>query len=29
MKKLSKSRKEKISNIDFSKIYNPAEAIKI
>ena len=29
MKKLSKSRKEKISNIDFSKSYNPAEAIKI
>ena len=29
MKKLSKSRKEKISSIDFSKSYNPAEAIKI
>ena len=29
MKKLSKSRKEKISNIDFSKSYSPAEAIKI
>ena len=29
MKKLSKNRKEKISNIDFSKSYNPDEAIKI
>ena len=29
MKKLSKNRKEKISNIDFSKSYNPAEAIKM
>ena len=29
MKKLSKNRKEKISNIDFTKSYNPAEAIKI
>ena len=27
MKKLSKNRKEKISNIDFSKSYNPVEAI--
>jgi len=29
MKKISKNRKEKLSNIDFSKIYNPVEAIKI
>ena len=29
MKKLSKNRKEKIKNIDFSRSYNPAEAIKI
>ena len=29
MKKLSKRRKEKITNIDFSKTYDPAEAIKI
>ena len=29
MKKLSKRRKEKITYIDFSKIYKPAEAIKI
>ena len=29
MKKLSKNRKEKISKIDFSKSYNPIEAIKI
>ena len=29
MKKQSKNRKEKLENIDFSKSYNPAEAIKI
>ena len=29
MKKQSKNRKEKLSNIDFSKSYNPIEAIKI
>ena len=29
MKKLSKNRKEKISNIDFSKNYSLVEAIKI
>ena len=29
MKKLSKRRKEKITDIDFSKTYKPAEAIKI
>ena len=29
MKKQSKNRKEKLENIDFSKSYNPVEAIKI
>ena len=29
MSKLSKKRKEKIADIDFSKSYNPVEAIKI
>ena len=29
MKKQSKNRKEKLANIDFSKSYNPIEAIKI
>ena len=29
MKKQTKNRKEKLANIDFSKSYNPVEAIKI
>ena len=29
MTKLTKKRKEKINNIDFSKVYEPLEAIKV